>query len=164
MAYSPLEKAPLSPASTPEAASNRVLQPIQANAVRSFLEEMSNIKEAATDLPGEDLPAAGGGSQMTAAGQQTQTTTSARQAAIAGLPKPQVMQKEITKHIQSEVKKLRKQAKRLAVTHPGSAHHLVQIYAKIHRLNSLLAEIFEAGLDVLKRLYVRIFVDRQAIL
>ena len=46
---------------------------------------------------------------------------------------------------------------------PGSAYALSQLYAKIRHLNALLADLLEASYDVLKRLFVKVFIDKQAI-
>ena len=75
------------------------------------------------------------------------------------------MQKQLEQHIRSEVKKLRKQARTIArIGKPGAAYHLNNLYARIHHLNALLAAILEASYDVLKRLFIRVFIDRQPIL
>lgn len=120
---------------------------------------VENVKEDATS----DWTQAGGG---TAGATQTggQTGVSARDQTIANLPIPVVMQKQLENHIREEVKKLRKQALRIANTSkPGGAHKLNELYARIHRLNALLASLFEASVEILKRLYVRVFVDKQNI-
>lgn len=162
------EKGPLAPSSSPEASSS-VLQPIKADlGVHKFLDELNTISESMPTRPGEDLPASSGGSTtaMTTTGdRQAQAGQSWRDQAIANIPGKVVMQREITKHIQVEVKKLRKEARKIArMSQPGAAFHLNQLYSKIHRLNSLLAEVIEAGYEVMKRLYIRIFVDKQPIL
>lgn len=155
------EKGPLSPSSA--APESRTLQPIKAEAgIRDFLENINAISESGSARAGEDLPAKSGGKASGTTAVQTRTQT--REETLASLPAPAVMQKEIAKHIKMEVKKLRREARRVSrVSQAGGAHNLSQLYARIHRLNALLHELFEASIDVLKRLYVRIFVDRQAI-
>jgi len=139
-------------------------QPLATSAkLADFLLGLESISESSSTAVGEDIPASGGmGGAMTTQGQTS--GVSPRDQAIANLPAPAVMQREISRHIKGEIKKLRKEARRVArVNEPGGAYHLVMLYSKMHRLNALLKEIYEAGLDVLKRLYVRIFVDRQTI-
>lgn|SRR3989338_336367 len=164
MAATSPEKAPLSPSNSPETKAVVVPPPKAAEAIRAFLEDLNTVKESASDVTGENWSGGGTSDGTQVSGQQGDARTSARDQAIANLPSPQVMQKNIQKHIQGEVKKLRKQAKKLSLTQPGAAHHLVQIYAKIHHLNAILGQMFEAGFDMVKRLYIRIFVDRQPII
>ncbi len=163
------EKAPLLPKS-PE--SQHVRQPERSalqkvDGLGAFLEalnglEMGNIGEGT----GEDTSAGDntGGGGFVASGTST-TTVSARDLAIANLPAPQVMQKQLEQHIKEEVKKLRRQAKQVArVSGPGAAYHLTKIYARIRQFNSLLSALLEAGVEVIKRFFIRVFVDRQPIL
>jgi hypothetical protein len=102
------------------------------------------------------------GTAMTARG--AQQGTSARDHALANLPVPAQMQKQLEAHIRAEVKELRKQTKLIIRSRkPGSAYAYAQMYAKIRHLNALLAEILEASYDVVKRLFVKVFIDKQAI-
>lgn len=153
----------------PENAPQTVSQPVRIEShmqsqLGSFLEDINRISESTGSGPGEQWSGGGSGTGMT----QTQggaAVVSARDLAIANLPAPAVMQKQLEKHIQDEVKKLRKETKRIArMGKPGAAYHLNQLYARIHTLNSLLSQIFEASYDVLKRMFVRVFIDRQPIL
>ncbi len=166
MAKTSPEKNTLAPRGV-EMAPGRVVQPVKLDLsaqLGGILEEVNRISEAASENPSEQLGANGTGGSMQQGGSQA-GALSARQQAIANLPAPKVMQKQLEKHIRSEVKKLRKQAKTIArISHPGAAYHLNQIYASIRRLNALLAEMLEASYDVLKRLFVRVFIDRQPIL
>lgn len=95
----------------------------------------------------------------------TQTSQpSARDQAIAQIPVVAIMQKQLEAHIRNEVKDLRKQARQIIRSRkPGSAHALAQLYAKMRHLNALLADLLEASYDVLKRLFVKVFVDKQSI-
>jgi hypothetical protein len=151
--------------SAPAAIPSRVVQPEK---LKDFLSELSAISESQPSRPGEDLPASGGGSTAvaTTGGQQAgQSTQSWRDQAIANVPTDRVMYREIAKHIQAEVKHLRAEAKTIArLSKPGAAYHLNILYGKIHRLNALLGNLYEAGKEAIKRLYVRIFIDKQPIL
>jgi len=140
-----------------------VLQPGKVEGLTAFLEEINKISESLAANPGEQWSGSAGGAMQTS--QQTgAAAVSARDLAIANLPVPEVMQRQLEQHIRVEVKKLRKQAQLIArVGKPGTAYRLNQFYARIRRLNSLLGEILEASYDVLKRLFVRVFVDKQSI-
>ncbi len=142
-----------------------VRQPTKLAELTSLLETFENLSARVSEKSGEDrsgdMGGAGGGS---GAGS---TKQSARDAAIAAMPVAKVQQEKLERHIRAEISKLDKQAKLAALastTKPGGAHALNDLYAKIRRLNGLLAEILEASAEVLKRLYVRVFIDRQQIL
>ncbi len=156
------EKASNAPG-TPETAVKVVAQPVLVN-MQNFLMELNDkVSEKSTEDATSDWSQASGG---TGSAVQTtgQTGASVRDQAIANLPIPVVMQKQLEQHIRNEVKQLRKQALKIANTSkPGGAHKLNELYARIHRLNALLASLFEASVEVLKRLYVRVFVDKQNI-
>lgn len=145
-----------------ESAQAVVVQPSKVQ-FESFLESLGNIAENIGENGAGDWagPSRGG------AVAQTQTgggTASVRDQSIAKLPAPIIMQKQLEKHIRNEVKKLRKQALHVSrLGHPGGAHNVNQLYAKIRSLNHLLSELFEASFEVLKRLFIRVFVDKQSI-
>lgn len=158
------ESGPNQAPSAPAAAPSRVVQPVKIE-LANFLNDLNAISETQAARPGEDLPAGGGAVAATGGQQAGQQGQSWRDQAIANIPTERVMQREIASHIQAEVKHLRAEAKTIArLSKPGAAYQLNILYAKIHRLNALLAEIYQAGKDAIKRLYVRIFVDKQPIL
>ncbi|MDD5623780.1 MAG: hypothetical protein PHI23_03665, partial [Candidatus Peribacteraceae bacterium] len=93
------------------------------------------------------------------------TTISPREQAILNLPSPEAMQTKLRQKIHMEVKQLHKQIHSISrVSKPGNAFKLNLLYARIRRLNGLLAELVEASFEVLKRLFVRVFIDEQPIL
>ena len=140
----------------------RKMQPELQPFVDQLLLEVGNISETMQEDRSGDLGASGGGTQAQGA---QQTAQSRRAQLIANPPAPAVIQQELKKHIAKEIKQLSRKAKTLArANHPGAAFSLNEIYAKIRRLNSLLAEILEASYDVLKRLFIKVFVDNQPIL
>lgn len=153
------EQAPLGSA-TPERG-QIVLQPNKATDLAMLVAEINKLPSETTseDRSGD----ASAGTVATSTGGTTQTA-SARQQAIAHLPAPTTMQKQLEKHIRTEVKQLRKSARRIVRSRkPGSAYALAQLYAKIRHLNHLLAALAEASYDVLKRLFIKVFIDRQTI-
>lgn len=141
-----------------------VVQPskVQLTEFTDFLTGIGNIAET-TGGPANDGNGSGSGTSMQATG-SSQAGMSPRDLAIANLPIPIVMQKELQTHILAEVKKLRKQAKTIAaMSRPGGAYKLNQLYARIRRLNALLSSLLDASVDVIKRLFIRIFIDKQNI-
>ncbi len=75
------------------------------------------------------------------------------------------MRDRLSQHIRQETRKLERLAKAAARSvQPGAAYTLNELYAKIRRLQALIAEILQASIDVLKRLFIRVFIDQQPIL
>lgn len=159
------EKGLLHQQSSPEKSVHTVVQPVKMEGLGSLLVEINDIVgESAASNPGEQW-SGGTHSSATTGSQSGAAGMSARDLALASLPQPAVMQRELAKHIRSEVKQLRKQALSIArAGKPGAAYKLNELYARIRRMNSLLGEILQASYDVLKRMFVRVFVDKQAIM
>lgn len=130
----------------------------------SFLEEIGRISESSPTGPSNDGPmGTSGGAVQTTSG--TSSAISARDEAIANIPAPRVMQKQLEAHIKAEVKKLRKQAKTIArINQPGGAYRLNMLYMRIHHLNALLSELLSSSVEVLKRLFIKVFIDKQTVL
>lgn len=144
-----------------------VSQPSKLKELTNLLETFENLNARVSERTGEDrsgdLGGAGGGAAT--GGQQGAQGASARDLAIQKIPVPDVMQKKLTSHIREETRKLEKLAQRVARSSaPGSAHKLNELYARIRRLNSLVYDILEASVEVLKRLFIRVFIDNQPIL
>jgi hypothetical protein len=154
----------LSAPNTPER-SAATLQPGKVDALKTLLLEVNDIvSESNPSKPGEQWSGSGG-QVATTGGTQGAQTASWRDQAIANIPSPQIMQKQLEGHIQEEIKALRTQASKITdLRKPGAAHRFNELHSKIHRLNALLAGLFEASFDVLKRIFIRVFVDKQAIL
>lgn len=159
---------PLAPSSAPD----RVLQPQSrplnsiglSDSLGMILEEVNRISEQAKEGPSEQWSSGNGGLTTSASGAGS-TTVSARDQAIANLPDPKIMQKELEKHIRTEVKKLRKQALSIArMSHPGAAYRLNALYARIRNLNALLSELLDASYEAIRRFFIRVFIDKQHIL
>jgi len=148
---------------TPERPTH-ALTVVQPKKLEGLLDTINLLNEV-TERIGEDRSGDLGGGGMAGAtqGQQGQSW---RDQAIAHLPETAAMQKQLTDHIQTEVRGLRREARRLShrTTKKGVAHKLTELYARIRRLNGLLTELLETSVDVIRRLYIRIFVDKQAVL
>ena len=142
----------------------RVLQPKPTKEFMMLLEEIGSIvgNEKPGEVSGEgsnrDLGGSGSGG---AQGQQT----SARDEAIKHLPAPVVMQKQLEKHIKQEIKMLSKKTKQLAgLKKPGAAYMLNELYSQIRKLSAILEALLESSTEFIRRLFIRVFVDRQALL
>jgi len=153
-----------------ETAHEAVVQPgkvVQIDAqmavLSEFVDALDTIKENTSGSAGEQWSGStGGGTAVATAGKKQ--TMSARDMAIANLPPAKEMQKELEKHIKEEVKKLRKQAKSITrIGQPGGAHRMTLFYRQIRHLNSLLSAIWDTSVDVVKRLFIRVFIDKQSI-
>ncbi len=156
------------PGSSLEAAPSVVTQPVKIETggqlLGSFLEDINKMSENAPSGPGEQGTAGTGGAMVQTAGGSSPVVSS-RDEAIANVPTAKVMQKQLEAHIKAEVKKLRKQARTIArINQPGGAYRLNQLYTRIHHLNALLAELFSSSIDVVKRLFVKVFIDKQTVL
>lgn len=144
-----------------------VSQPGKLRELTNLLETFENLSARVSERTGEDSSQdlGGAGAAGATGGQQGTRGVSPRDQAIQNLPAGAVMQEKLTSHIRQETRKLEKLAARVARSSaPGSAHTLNEFYAKIRRLNALIHDIFEASLDVLKRLFIRVFIDQQPIL
>jgi hypothetical protein len=126
--------------------------------------EMIGLLDAVSERVTEDRSQGAGPSAGKAGGARAQK--SARDQAIESIPVPEMQRMQLQKQIRDEVRGLEKQVKVVArrAARPGGAHKLNTLYARIRRLNSLLSNLFEASQDVIRRLFVRVFVDKQSIL
>ncbi|MFA7681412.1 MAG: hypothetical protein WCX61_00075 [Candidatus Peribacteraceae bacterium] len=142
-----------------------VQQPKKLEGLLETLSLLDRISERVSEDRSSDLGSAGGGA-TTGATAQGQQGTSARDQAIAAIPDERIMRAQLAKHIEKEVQLLQKDIRRAArrAARPGAAYKLNELYARIRRLNSLLANLLEASYDVLKRLFIRVFIDNQPVL
>jgi hypothetical protein len=144
----------------PEKPSLTVQQPQKLENLLSTIELIESFSERVGERPPEQGGAAGPGVQ--AGGAQPQASW--RDQAIANLPEPPAMQTEIRNHIKQEIRQLQREVRRVSRgMKPGAAYKLTKLYARIRRLNRLLAEILEASYEVLRRLFIRVVIDRQSI-
>jgi hypothetical protein len=139
-----------------------ISQPQKLESLLYTINQLNEASEPIGDARSGDWSGSGGA--MTAAGGQTQI--SARDQAIANLPETPVMQQQLQKHIELEIKGLRREVRRSAhrAGRPGNAFRLTRLYARIRRMNMLLLNLFEASVDVVRRLYIRTFIDKQNVL
>ena len=140
-----------------------VSQPKKLEGLLETLVLLDKVSESVGEDRSGDMGGAGGSKKS---GKGDQSSISLREQAIANLPDSPVMQRRLKVHIEKEVKKLQKEVKRAArrAAKPGSAHKMNTLYSRIRRLNSLLADLFETSHEVLKRLYIKIFVDKQTVI
>lgn len=150
--------------STPE----KQLAVVQPEKFQGLLDMIGSLEmsESIGDTTSESWSGSSGKSTTATQSGAAQGEQSARAQAIANIPDAPEMRKELGDYIQKEIKTLRKEVRRAAfrMYKPGSAHSLNELYSKIRRLNSLFAELMEASVDVLKRLFIRIFIDKQKVI
>lgn len=149
-----------------ETADSKHLVVTQPEKFEGLLETI-NLMDKVSETMGEDRSGDMGGAAAGSGGQQgdDDDATSARAEAIANLPAEAMMKKEIGKYIQKEIKTMRKQVRRKAhrASKPGSAHQMNEMYSKIRRLNNLFSELMESSVEVVKRIFIRVFIDKQSI-
>jgi len=137
-----------------------VQQPPKLESLLGLLADLEKISEIVGEESSRDLGGGirvGGGAMGGSSG-----GTSLRDQAIQALPSTEIMRQMLRKHLQHEVRDLEKRAARMArSTKKGSAYLLNELYAKIRRIQSLMAELIEAAADLVKRLYIRLFIDHQ---
>jgi hypothetical protein len=145
-----------------------VRQPAKMAELNKLLETFENLNARVSERMGEDISGdmGGGGTGATGGTQGDDAVVSPREKAIRAMPTaPEILRQKLGTQIQKEVHSLSKEAKKFArSSQPGAAFHLNEIYAKIRRLNSLLADLVEASMEVLKRLFIKVFIDNQSIL
>jgi hypothetical protein len=135
-----------------------VLQPPKLESLLMVLADLERISERVSEDRSGDL---GSGGQSGTAG-ATSDEDSLRARAIRSLPSTTVMRKRLTHHLEKEVKQLERRAKKLArSTRKGSAYLLNELYARIRKIQSLILELSEAASDLIRRLYIRFFIDHQ---
>ena len=138
-----------------------VTQPEKLANVLETIDLMGRVTEKLSEGRSGNMGAAGG-SQRNGAGATGQP--SARAQAIANLPDAPEMQRFIEHHICREIRTLRRDIRKSArrVGKPGSAYRLNELTARVRRLNGLLSKLFDAGYDVVRRLFIRICIDKHA--
>jgi hypothetical protein len=145
--------------SVAESAPVAVFQPRQLKEIVDVIDLMGNIASRVREDSSGDLPQASGAGAKAAA--QTGTVT-ARDQAIAAIPPVPIMQQKLISHLQKEVRSLERQARKLAWSRQrGSAHVLSELYKKIRRLSSFIADIIRASAEVIRRFYISVFIDGQ---
>ncbi|MEQ1849748.1 MAG: hypothetical protein ABL890_04120 [Candidatus Peribacteraceae bacterium] len=147
---------------TPSAAAatpNVVYQPPKLKEIVEIIDLMGHVatrvrEDNAGDWTGATATASGSGTQ--------QDGSSARSQAIARAPSIPVMQKELIRHLEKEMRMIRKQAKAVSSSRGrGSAYLLNELYKKLRRLRELARQILGASAEVIKRFYISVFIDRQ---
>lgn len=138
-----------------------VVQPEKLGNLLDAIENLAGSQETLSERTGENV---GSGATPATTWTMTQTVQSSRDHAIANLPPQKTIQKALHTHINTEVRKLRREASRLTASSPGTAHRINQIYANIRRLNKLLGELIHASYETLKHFFIRVFIDKQPIL
>lgn len=144
-----------------ESAPSVVFQPPKLTEVVEMINLMGKISTRAAEDRSRDMGSAGGqGKAQQSGGQQ-----SFRDQAIASLPAPEQMQRKLVSHIQGEIRSLSRQARSIARSNrAGSAYLLSELYRKIRRLSTLIEELLQASIEVIKRFYIAVFIDNQPLI
>ena len=138
-----------------------VRQPEKITSLLATLSALDKISERVAEDHSGDL-GAGGATGTSGDGTQGGGAISLRQQALQSLPSKEVMQKKLITHLKSEVHELERTSRRIArLSSRGSAYLLTQTYARIRKIQSLIEELVDAALEVIERLYVRLFIDHQ---
>ncbi len=148
---------------SPNIASLVVKQPPKLQSLLVLLSDLEKISEVVREESSQDLGVGVSSGGTATSGRGTGATgVSLRDQSIRSLPSTEAMRVRLTRHMQREVKQLEKRARRLArSTEKGSAYLLNELYAKIRKIQALIGELVEATAEVVKRLYIRLFIDHQ---
>ncbi|MFH0769917.1 MAG: hypothetical protein V1926_00910 [Candidatus Peregrinibacteria bacterium] len=141
-----------------------VVQPKELGDILASINAMSESAPSERIVEDKSGDLGGSASGKTA---QTKKTISLREEAIARIPQElSVVRVKLQQHIKEEVKELQQEIRKAArrITKPGMAYRINELYARIRRLNALLTQLFEASYDILKRFFIRVFIDRQPII
>jgi len=136
---------------------NVVYQPPKLQEIVEIVDLMGNVstkvrEDNAGDWTGAAAQSSGG----------TKSGSSARDEAIAKAPSIPIMQRELIRHLEKEVRTIRKQVRSVSKSRArGSAYILSELYKKLRRLNDLIAQIMHASAEVVRRFYISVFIDRQ---
>ena len=124
-----------------------VTQPPKVEMLLDALAAIDKISERVGEDRSADM---GGGGAMAKKGDDTSAAATARNQKIANLPVQEVMRSELQKQIEKEVAELHTEVKKAKrrLTRPGAAYKLNTLYGRIRKLNSLIAELFDAAYDV----------------
>lgn len=156
----------ISTAKSVETARLIVRQPERLQELTNLLETFENFNSRVSERTGEDSSGdlGGVGAGSATGSQQGTYGSSARDLAVQNIPSAEVMHNKLERHIRQETRRLEKLARTVArLSAPGSAHKLNELYAKIRRLHALIHDILDASIEVLKKLFIRVFIDQQPI-
>ncbi len=139
-----------------------VTQPPKMKELGQLLETLEGLTQRVSERTGEDSSSdmGSGGSSGSSGGQRR---ASPRDAAIALMPAaPAVLQQKLAEHIEGEIKRLEESIRKTrSVTREGGAFELNELYSRMRKLRGLMREILQASVDLLKRLFIRVFIDKQ---
>ncbi len=152
------ESASKSLTETREAGTDIVFQPKLAG-VMEVIDLMGTVASRVREDKSGDM--GGGGSTGQAA---TKSGVSARDEAIAAVPETVVMQKKLIEHLETEIQRVEKEARRLSRSRArGAAFSLSEVFKKLRRLTAMISSLLQASADLIKRFYVSVFIDNQSI-
>ena len=141
-----------------------VTQPPKVEMLLDALSAIDKISERVGEDRSGDFTGSGG--KTGGQGDDAAGTPSVRDQQIANLPVQETMRSQLKKEIEKEVLELEHEVKRAKrrLTRPGAAYKVNALYARIRRLNALISELFDAAYDAIKRLFIKVVIDRQKVL
>lgn len=140
----------------------------QPERIQSLLLVLADLEKIAERIS-EDRSAGPGGGAVGAGRKGDDgggaTQASLRKQALQSLPALPVMQRRLIAHLDREVRHSEREARGMARTvRKGSAYLLTKLYARIRKIQSLIAELADAAAEVIQRLYIRLFIDHQQLI
>ncbi|MBT3835600.1 hypothetical protein HOF56_05160 [Candidatus Peribacteria bacterium] len=138
-----------------------VHQPRPMSDLLDVLGSMERVKERISDDKSGDLGGSGG---MVTSGKSSGSGVSIRDNAIASLPSETIMRSKLKQKLKKEMKGLERKAFNASKSSKkGSAHTLNELYARIRKVQNLISELIDATFDLVKRLYIKMFIDHQKV-
>lgn len=142
-----------------------VKQPERVRSLLLVLSSLEKITERVSEDRSHDLGASGASAAAGAGDQGTAGQVSLRQQAIQALPPHPIMKRRLLRHLSHEIRNLERDAARVARSvRTGNAYLLTQLYARIRKIQALMTDLLNAAVDVIQRLYIRLFIDHQQLI
>lgn len=140
-----------------------VYQPQKLESLLGTLDLIDKISERVGEDRSGDL--GGGGASATGGRQGDDDDISPREKLLQNLPVQGKMHQKLSSQIQREARSVERSIRSLRrVQKRGNAYQLNLLYRQLRQLYGLLDEIMNASYEVIRRLYIRVFVDKQSIL
>ena len=141
-----------------------VRRPPKVQSLLTILSDLEKFSERVSEDQSHDLGGGGSGDGTQGGGQSGQQGASPRDKAISALPSAPIMRRRLVRQLERDMRKLERKATRnFYRSGKGSAYVLNELYARIRKLQALVMELLHSATEVVERLYIRVFVDRQEI-
>jgi len=139
-----------------------VRQPEKIRSLLFVLADLEKISEIVLEDQSKDMGSGGTSGLVGVVSGGQKGGTSLRDQAIRSLPSQDIMCRRLTRHLAKEVRQLEFKVRRISYsTKKGSAYLLNDLYAQIRKIQSLIIELADAATEVVRRLFIRLFIDHQ---